>query len=99
MILRVRKNAGKEAEDVLEPGAGKSAWGSLFSGSGSPGAPRRRRARPACITARMVAEASCRAVCFSDPAHAGRAVARAAPAAQLLRRMVGSSAPAGGAAA
>jgi hypothetical protein len=34
--LRVRKKDGKEAEDVLDPDAGKSVWDKLWSGK--PGA-------------------------------------------------------------
>ena len=33
--LRVRKRAGMETEDVLDPGAGKSVWGKLFGGGKS----------------------------------------------------------------
>jgi hypothetical protein len=34
--LRVRKKTGKEAEDVLDPDAGKSVWDKLWSGKPGP---------------------------------------------------------------
>jgi hypothetical protein len=33
--LRVRKKAGKEAEDVLDADAGKSVWDKLWSAPGA----------------------------------------------------------------